>query len=199
MWYHWINIFYCPGQSRDTVKFTKNTLYILRYSKRHLSGWNDVKHWKNQAHSLSMKTPVSQSVSQSVKNPYQYKKGFWVNLKACFVLTNTAHRRQGKLRLVSGSWYFIDQAYSFVVPTMNHHCDSWYHVAHRKLTFPAYPFTGLDNISYSASFFFLASWVLVCWWKYIHIAHSDIHIGGRGVMVADTEVRGTVWCHKRRH
>jgi len=30
----------------DTGKSLKNTLHILRYAKRHLLGWSDVKQWK---------------------------------------------------------------------------------------------------------------------------------------------------------
>ena len=37
----------------DTGKSMKNALYILWYAKRHLSGWSDIKQWKNQVHSLS--------------------------------------------------------------------------------------------------------------------------------------------------
>jgi len=37
----------------DTGKSLKNTLHILWCAKRHLSGWSDVKQWKNQALSHS--------------------------------------------------------------------------------------------------------------------------------------------------
>ena len=37
----------------DTGKSTKNTLHILWYAKRHLSGQSDVKQCKNHARSLS--------------------------------------------------------------------------------------------------------------------------------------------------
>jgi len=37
----------------DTGKSLKNTLYILQYAKRYLSGWSDSEQWKNQASSLS--------------------------------------------------------------------------------------------------------------------------------------------------
>ena len=37
----------------DTGKSMKNALYILQYSKRHLSGRNNIEQWKNQARSLS--------------------------------------------------------------------------------------------------------------------------------------------------
>ena len=37
---------------QDTGKSMKNALYVLWYAKRHLSGWSDVKQWKNQARSL---------------------------------------------------------------------------------------------------------------------------------------------------
>ena len=37
----------------DTGKSMKNTLYVLRYAKRHLSGRSNVERRKNQAHSLS--------------------------------------------------------------------------------------------------------------------------------------------------
>ena len=33
----------------DTGKSQKNALHVLRYAKRHLSGWSDVEQWKNQA------------------------------------------------------------------------------------------------------------------------------------------------------
>jgi len=34
-------------------KSMKNTLHVQWYGKRHLSGWSNIKQWKNQAHSLS--------------------------------------------------------------------------------------------------------------------------------------------------
>jgi len=34
----------------DTGKSLKNALHILRYAKRHLSGWTDVKQWKKLSH-----------------------------------------------------------------------------------------------------------------------------------------------------
>ena len=37
----------------DTGKSMKNALYVLRYAKRHLSGWSDVKQWNIQARSFS--------------------------------------------------------------------------------------------------------------------------------------------------
>jgi len=30
----------------DTGKSLKNALHVLRYAKRHLSGWSDVEQWK---------------------------------------------------------------------------------------------------------------------------------------------------------
>jgi len=37
----------------DTGKSLKNALHVLRCAKRHLSGWSNIKQWKNQARSLS--------------------------------------------------------------------------------------------------------------------------------------------------
>ena len=37
----------------DTGKSLRNALHVQRYAKRHLSGWSDVKQWKNQARSFS--------------------------------------------------------------------------------------------------------------------------------------------------
>ena len=34
---------------KDTGKSIKNTVYILQYVKRHLSGWSDIKQWKIKA------------------------------------------------------------------------------------------------------------------------------------------------------
>ena len=46
--------FHCEWNTKeDTGKFVKNALHVLRYVKRHLSGWRDIKKWKNQASSLS--------------------------------------------------------------------------------------------------------------------------------------------------
>jgi len=39
--------------TKDTGKSLKNALHVLRCAKRHLSGWSDVKQWRNQACSLS--------------------------------------------------------------------------------------------------------------------------------------------------
>jgi len=53
----------------DTGKSLKNALHVLRYAKTHLSGWSNVKQWKNQAGSLShyqvMLVWRHQAVSQS--------------------------------------------------------------------------------------------------------------------------------------
>jgi len=35
------------------AKSMKDALHVQRYGKRHLSGWSDIKQWKNQAYSLS--------------------------------------------------------------------------------------------------------------------------------------------------
>ena len=37
------------GTKEDTGKSMKNALYVLRYAKRHLSGWSDVEHWKKSS------------------------------------------------------------------------------------------------------------------------------------------------------
>jgi len=53
-----------------TGKSMKNALHAQPYSKRHFSGWSDVKQWKKQAHSIShcwvTRVWRNQSVSQSV-------------------------------------------------------------------------------------------------------------------------------------
>jgi len=43
-------------------KSMKNALYVLQYAKRLLSGWNDIKLWKNNTLTIvkSVKAPVSQ-------------------------------------------------------------------------------------------------------------------------------------------
>jgi len=63
--------------NEDTGKSLKNALDVLRYAKKHLSGWSDVEHWNNQAGSLShyqvyagLKASGSQSVSQSVSGKF---------------------------------------------------------------------------------------------------------------------------------
>ena len=58
---HQINAFHCQqdiskdkwNTKENTGKSLKNVLHILRYAKRHLSGWSDNEQWKNQAASLS--------------------------------------------------------------------------------------------------------------------------------------------------
>ena len=76
----------------DTGKSLKNTLYALRYAKRYLSGWSNIKQWKNQARSLSRYRVMLdwryQSVRQSVRRKFRGKflKAFRADLKACLGL-----------------------------------------------------------------------------------------------------------------
>jgi len=112
----------------DTGKSLKNALHVLRYAKRHLLGWSDVEHWKNQTRSLSRywatlawrqagwrvgrraggqagRPAVSQSVENSVKKKFRgnFLKAFRVDLKACLGLVIILpHRRLRKFRLVFG-------------------------------------------------------------------------------------------------
>jgi len=95
-------------------------LCVLQYAKGHLSGWNNVEQWRNQARSLSQyaaegirqaRQAGRQLVSQ---NPIKYKfcnnllKIFQVDLKAClqfFYLTNTAP--SSSREIVTGFYRYV--------------------------------------------------------------------------------------------
>ena len=71
----------------------KNTLYVLRYTKRHLSGRSDEKPVALAVIELRLSEGISQPVSQSVENSsneFFFKKSVVVDLEACsgFILPN---------------------------------------------------------------------------------------------------------------
>ena len=47
----------------DTDKSLKNALHILRYAKRHLSGWSDIEQWKIKLAIIELREGIRQAVT----------------------------------------------------------------------------------------------------------------------------------------